>query len=95
MRPTNVSHKETGKGANTAHALLVQRGLSEPATDNAALRFMQCDALELWGYRKYIAKMSPFATRQGIKGAEFDKVIVVVDDQEGRTNTSPTVNISA
>ncbi|WP_171232292.1 UvrD-helicase domain-containing protein [Ruegeria sp. HKCCA4812] len=61
--------------------------VAEPATDNAALRFMQCDASELWGYRKYIEKMSPFATQQGIKGAEFDKVIVVVDDQEGRTNT--------
>ena len=59
----------------------------DPATDNAALRFMQCGASELWGYRKYIEKMSPFATQQGIKGAEFDKVIVVVDDQEGRTNT--------
>ena len=61
--------------------------VAEPATENAALRFMQCDASELWGYRKYIEKMSPFATQQGIKGAEFDKVIVVVDDQEGRTNT--------
>ncbi|MFS4581095.1 UvrD-helicase domain-containing protein [Phaeobacter sp. C3_T13_0] len=61
--------------------------VAEPAVDNAALRFMQCGASELWGYRKYIEKMSPFATQQGIKGAEFDKVIVVVDDQEGRTNT--------
>lgn len=61
--------------------------VADPATDNAALRFMQCDAAELWGYRRYIEKLSPFATQQGIKGAEFDKVIVVVDDQEGRTNT--------
>lgn len=61
--------------------------VAEPAAENAALRFMQCNASELWGYRKYIEKMSPFATQQGIKGAEFDKVIVVVDDQEGRTNT--------
>lgn len=61
--------------------------VAEPAVDNAMLRFMQCDASELWGYRKYIEKMSPFATQQGIKGAEFDKVIVVVDDEEGRTNT--------
>ena len=59
----------------------------DPATDNAALRFMQCEAVELWGYRKYIEKMSPFATQQGIKGAEFNKVLVVVDDNEGRTNT--------
>ncbi len=61
--------------------------VSDPATDNAALRFLQCDASELWGYRKYIEKLSPFATQQGIKGAEFDKVLVVIDDQEGRTNT--------
>lgn len=61
--------------------------VDEPAPDNAGLRFMQCDASELWGYRKYIEKLSPFATQQGIKGAEFEKVIVVVDDQEGRTNT--------
>lgn len=61
--------------------------VADPDIDNAALRFMQCDASELWGYRKYIEKLSPFATQQGIKGAEFDKVIVVVDDQEGRTNT--------
>lgn len=61
--------------------------VADPATDNAALRFLQCNASELWGYRKYIEKMSPFATQQGIKGAEFEKVIVVVDDQEGRSNT--------
>lgn len=61
--------------------------VAEPATENATLRFMQCDASELWGYRKYIEKLSPFATQQGIKGAEFEKVIVVVDDQESRTNT--------
>lgn len=64
----------------------ISEPVTDPATDNAALRFMQCDASELWGYRTYIEKMSPFATQQGIKGAEFDKVIVVVDDQEGRTN---------
>ncbi len=60
--------------------------ITDPAPENAALRFMQCDASELWGYRKYIEKLSPFATQQGIKGAEFEKVIVVVDDQEGRSN---------
>ena len=60
--------------------------VADPAPENATLRFMQCDAFELWGYRKYIEELSPFATQQGIKGAEFDKVLVVVDDQEGRSN---------
>lgn len=54
-----------------------------PTPDNAALRFMQCDSGELWGYRRYIEKLSPFATQQGIKGTEFEKVLVIVDDQEG------------
>lgn len=58
--------------------------VTEPAPENAALRFMQCETKELWGYRRYIEKLSPFATQQGIKGAEFDKVLVVVDDQEGQ-----------
>ncbi|MGV6850805.1 MAG: UvrD-helicase domain-containing protein [bacterium] len=53
-----------------------------PFSHNAILRFMQCPSKELWGYRKYIEKLSPFATQQGIKGAEFDKVLVVTDDAE-------------
>ena len=61
--------------------------LAELAHDNAALRFTQCDAPELWGYRKYVEDQSPFATQQGIKGAEFDKVLVVIDDQEASFNT--------
>ena len=61
--------------------------VNDPSPDNAALRFMQCSAMELWGYRRYIEKLSPFSTQQGIKGAEFNKVIVVVDDEESRTNT--------
>ena len=61
--------------------------LGDPAHDNALHRFMRCDARELWGYRMYIEELSPFATQQSIKGAEFTKVLVVVDDEEGRTNT--------
>ena len=63
----------------------VAEPVSIPATENASLRFMQCDATELWGYRRYIEKLSPFATQQGIKGTEFEKVLVVIDDEEGRS----------
>ena len=58
----------------------------DPSPDNAVHRFMRCDAHELWGYRKYIEDLSPFATQQSIKGAEFEKVLVIIDDEEGRTN---------
>ena len=47
---------------------------------------MRCRAHELWGYRQYIEELSPFATQQSIKGAEFEKVLVIIDDEEGRMN---------
>src|SRR3546814_20687317 len=31
--------------------------------------------------------MSTFATQQGVKGAEFDRVMVIIDDDEGRAQT--------
>lgn len=49
--------------------------------------FLACEAGELWGYRHYIEDQSPFATQQGVKGAEFDRVLVIVDDEEGRGQT--------
>lgn len=49
----------------------------------AMKRYFACPANELWGYRKYFENVSPFATQQGIKGAEFDRVLTVLDDDEG------------
>ena len=46
-------------------------------------RFLACPAAEFWGYRNYVGEQSPFSTQQGIKGAEFDKVLVIADDEEG------------
>ena len=48
--------------------------------------FLACAANELWGYRTYIEDQSPFATQQGIKGAEFDRVLIILDDEEGAYN---------
>ena len=46
-------------------------------------RFLACPAVEFWGYRTYIAEQSPFSTQQGVKGAEFERVLVIADDEEG------------
>jgi DNA helicase-2/ATP-dependent DNA helicase PcrA len=46
-------------------------------------RFLACAAREFWGYSEYMNRESPFVTQQGIKGAEFPKVLVVLDDDEG------------
>ena len=60
--------------------------IGEAALENSPLRFMHCAAGELWGYQTYIEDQSPFATQQGIKGAEFDRVLVVVDEEESTTS---------
>lgn len=45
--------------------------------------FLRCTASQFWGYMDYVNELSPFSTQQGIKGAEFPKVLVVLDDDEG------------
>lgn len=44
--------------------------------------FLACPATQLLAYRTYISERSPFWTQQGIKGTEFDRVLVVLDDAE-------------
>ncbi len=45
--------------------------------------FLACPAVQLWSYRTHVNEASPFSTQQGIKGAEFERVLVVLDDDEG------------
>jgi DNA helicase-2/ATP-dependent DNA helicase PcrA len=44
--------------------------------------FLACPATQLLSYQTYISERSPFGTQQGVKGAEFDRVLVVLDDAE-------------
>jgi DNA helicase II / ATP-dependent DNA helicase PcrA len=56
-------------------------------SENAAVvAFLASPAAQLWGYRTYIEDQSPFATHQGIKGAEFKRVLVILDDEESQYN---------
>ncbi|MFJ6536786.1 UvrD-helicase domain-containing protein [Paenarthrobacter sp. NPDC091711] len=43
-----------------------------------------CELSELEGYYRYITLESPYATQHGTKGSEFERVVVVLDDDEGR-----------
>ncbi len=45
-------------------------------------RFLACPAVEFWGYSEYLTEQSPFSTQQGVKGAEFERVLVIADDGE-------------
>lgn len=48
------------------------------------MALLSCRVGELNGYRHYLEDLSPFATQQGVKGAEFERVLVLIDDEEGR-----------
>ncbi|MGH6696249.1 UvrD-helicase domain-containing protein [Sphingopyxis sp.] len=54
--------------------------LSNEITSMAA--FLACPANQLRPYQAYVNEESPFSTQQGVKGAEFDRVLVVLDDDE-------------
>jgi len=61
--------------------------VAEPVDDesidfNNVQAYLACGIEELLAYRRYIDEESPFATHHGVKGAQFERVLVVIDDEE-------------
>jgi DNA helicase II / ATP-dependent DNA helicase PcrA len=54
--------------------------------DAAVAAFFACPAPQMSAYEDYVMRQSPFDTHQGIKGAEFPRVLVVLDDEEANYN---------
>ncbi len=54
--------------------------------DYCVAKLLQCSASELLPYALYVAEGSPFATQHGVKGAQFDRVLVVMDEEESDYN---------
>ncbi|MFC0805188.1 UvrD-helicase domain-containing protein [Ensifer sp. P24N7] len=62
---------------------LVDEPVDDGSTGFANVQaFLACHVGELWAYRRYFTEESPFATHHGVKGAQFERVLVVVDDEE-------------
>jgi DNA helicase-2/ATP-dependent DNA helicase PcrA len=57
-------------------------GDRDSGEEQSVLAFLAVPARELLGYRRYIEDQSPFSTQQGVKGAEFQRVLTVLDDEE-------------
>ncbi|NDV76734.1 UvrD-helicase domain-containing protein [Burkholderia cenocepacia] len=51
---------------------------------SALVAFLDCSFLEIAPYAAYVAREAPFDTHQGVKGLEFDRVMVLMDDGEAR-----------
>lgn len=72
------------EAANAKGGVNAENDEEDASKEVAAMeRYLACPADEFWSYRRYVAEQSPFSTQQGIKGAEFDKVLVIADDEEG------------
>ncbi|MHB9004976.1 MAG: UvrD-helicase domain-containing protein, partial [Coriobacteriia bacterium] len=72
---------ESGEGDNTE---VVEDDNEELTKEISAMdSFLACPASQFWGYYKHVNGDSLFSTQQGIKGTEFERVLVVLDDDEG------------
>ena len=77
------AHVEPEEGDNADAAQDEDDGDELNKEVSAMDAFLACPASQFWGYYKYVNEDSPFSTQQGIKGAEFERVLVVLDDDEG------------
>ncbi|MDV3720125.1 hypothetical protein CMU38_12895 [Elizabethkingia anophelis] len=50
-------------------------------------RFFDVSAKQFFGYQIYINDESPYSTQHSIKGAEFERVLVILDDEESNSKS--------
>ncbi len=60
--------------------------VADPVSDQIAAltAFLDCAFSEIAPYAAYVAREAPFDTHQGVKGLEFERVMVLMDDREAR-----------
>lgn len=58
----------------------------DPISDQMAalVAFLDCPFSEIAPYAAYVAHEAPFDTHQGVKGLQFERVMVLMDDDEAR-----------
>ncbi|MCU4161637.1 AAA family ATPase [Acidiphilium sp. AL] len=59
---------------------------ADPVSEQIAalISFLECPFSEIAPYAAYVAHEAPFDTHQGVKGLEFERVMVLMDDGEAR-----------
>ncbi len=70
----------------TASAEAPDDEAADPISDEIAalVAFLDCAFSEIAPYAAYVAHEAPFDTHQGVKGLEFERVMVLMDDGEAR-----------
>lgn len=75
--------QEGGKAAEASEYADAAGEEGDAVEADAVNAFLACPAREFLPYLNYVSEASPFSTQQGVKGAEFDRVLAVLDDEEG------------
>ncbi|WP_109154544.1 UvrD-helicase domain-containing protein [Azospirillum sp. TSO5] len=57
---------------------------TEPSDEDPWDQFLSVPFSQIEPYAKYVQGMAPFDTHQGVKGREFPRVQVIIDDKEAR-----------
>ncbi|MDN5786099.1 hypothetical protein [Pseudorhodobacter sp.] len=51
---------------------------------DALLKFLEAPFSQVGPYKSYVSGQAPFDSHQGVKGLEFDRVMVIMGDEEAR-----------
>lgn len=72
--------------ANDNKAAMPEAEQADPVSGEIAalLGFLDVPFSQVEHYRLYVSGQAPFDTHQGVKGLEFERVMVIMDDQEAR-----------
>jgi DNA helicase-2/ATP-dependent DNA helicase PcrA len=62
---------------------VTEEAQTDPVLD-AWGRFLQAPFAEIEPYDRYVSGKAAFETHQGVKGLEFERVMVIIDDTEAR-----------
>ena len=69
-----MEHEQSGPPGEGSHEDL----------EAAMAAYLNCPAVQVLAYRDYIAGRTPYQTHQGVKGAEFERVLVLLEDDRSK-----------
>lgn len=82
FRPFDLTADGRGDRDEDPTDALVEEGPQIPSESIES--FLDCPFEQVMLYHRHLTVESPYSTQHGVKGAEFPRVLVVLDDEEGK-----------
>jgi DNA helicase-2/ATP-dependent DNA helicase PcrA len=84
LRPFAPQEERERKEIEAGRSLPLDEEEQSDTVLSAWDKFLQCPFEEIEPYDEYVSGRAAFETHQGVKGLEFERVMVVMDDAEAR-----------